>query len=167
MGGRPLSDAVQISFDCNGERRDEPVPADRLLIDHLREDLGLTGAKLGCGTGDCGACTVLLDGAPVTACLVYAVECDGREVETIEGVRERRSGAALVEAFVARGAVQCGICTPGIVVAASALLEESEGEPGRDLITRSLAGNICRCTGYWPIIAAVEQAARTLAPGES
>jgi carbon-monoxide dehydrogenase small subunit len=157
---------VRIAYELNGERREAEVAAGRLLIDHLREDLGLTGSKLGCGTGDCGACTVRLDGNVVTSCLVYAAECDGCSLETIEGVRERPAGAALVDAFVARGAVQCGICTPGLVVAASALLEGPEEGGGPAQIKRSLAGNICRCTGYWPIVGAVEDAARALAEGK-
>jgi carbon-monoxide dehydrogenase small subunit len=161
-----LTERLRIGFELNGEARDVEVDTDRLLIDHLREDLGLTGAKLGCGTGDCGACTVRLDGVPVTSCLVYAVECAGHSIETIEGIRDRPSGRALVDAFVARGAVQCGICTPGLVVAASALLDGPGEVGGSDQIKTALAGNICRCTGYWPIVGAVQDAARALAEDE-
>jgi carbon-monoxide dehydrogenase small subunit len=163
-----MTELREIEFTCNGEQRRERVVADRLLIDFLREDLGLTGSKLGCGTGDCGACTVLLDGRPVTSCLVYAIECDGVEVETIEGVAQRRTGRALVDAFVAKGAVQCGICTPGIVVAEAGLLEGRRDVPTVGEVKDGLAGNLCRCTGYFPIVEAVTEAARALqepAPG--
>jgi carbon-monoxide dehydrogenase small subunit len=161
--------AVEITFTCNGVEREESLPPDRLLLDFLREDLGLTGAKLGCGTGDCGACTVLVAGKPVTSCLIYAVECDGAEVETVESVSQRATGRALVDAFVAEGAVQCGICTPGIVVAAAGLLDGRDEVPTKDEIKDALAGNLCRCTGYFPIIKAVGEAATNLAaspPGE-
>jgi carbon-monoxide dehydrogenase small subunit len=153
---------VEISFTCNGVARRESVLPDRLLIDFLREDLGLTGAKLGCGTGDCGACTVLVGGKPVTSCLIYAIECDGLEVETIESVAERQTGRALVDAFVAKGAVQCGICTPGLVVAATGLLDGHEDVPTKGEVKDALAGNLCRCTGYFPIIEAVREAATNL-----
>jgi aerobic-type carbon monoxide dehydrogenase small subunit (CoxS/CutS family) len=161
--------AVEITFTCNGVERRESVLPDRLLIDFLREDLGLTGAKLGCGTGDCGACTVLVAGKPVTSCLIYAVECDGAELETVESVAQRATGRALVDAFVAEGAVQCGICTPGFVVAAAGLLDGHEAVPTTDEVKDALAGNLCRCTGYFPIIEAVRGAATNLAgspPGE-
>jgi aerobic-type carbon monoxide dehydrogenase small subunit (CoxS/CutS family) len=149
---------VPETFCCNGVNRPLGGEGDRLLIDVLRDDLHLTGTKLGCGTGDCGACTVLLDGAPVNSCLVYAAECAGSSVETIESVAATPRGHRIVDALVAGGAVQCGICTPGIVVAAAALLERG-GHPGREEIEIALAGNLCRCTGYLPIIAAVEAAA--------
>jgi carbon-monoxide dehydrogenase small subunit len=156
------STTVEISFTCNGVARRDSVLPDRLLIDFLREDLGLTGAKLGCGTGDCGACTVLVGGQPVTSCLIYAVECDGLDVETIESVAERQTGRALVDAFVATGAVQCGICTPGFVVAAAGLLDGRDDVPSTGEVKDALAGNLCRCTGYFPIIEAVREAATNL-----
>jgi aerobic-type carbon monoxide dehydrogenase small subunit (CoxS/CutS family) len=149
---------VPETFSCNGVDRPLAAQEERLLIDVLRDDLHLTGTKLGCGTGDCGACTVLLDGAPVNSCLVYAAECADASVETIEAVAQSPRGWRIVDALVTNGAVQCGICTPGIVVAAVALLERVE-RPGREEIEVALAGNICRCTGYLPIIAAVEAAA--------
>lgn len=152
--------SIPVTFTCNGRETTVIAGPDRLLIDALREDLGLTGTKLGCGTGDCGACTVLIDGEAVTSCLVTAVECAGREVETIEGVARSRTGARVVDAFVEENAVQCGICTPGFVVAATALLREVDGEPSREQIEVGLAGNLCRCTGYFPIIRAVQSAAR-------
>jgi aerobic-type carbon monoxide dehydrogenase small subunit (CoxS/CutS family) len=149
---------VPETFSCNGVERPLAGAEGRLLIDVLRDDLGLTGTKLGCGTGDCGTCTVLLDGAPVNSCLVYAAECGGSSVETIEAVAASPRGRRVVEELVARGAVQCGICTPGIVVVAAALLERS-ARPRREEIEVALAGNLCRCTGYLPIVAAVEAAA--------
>lgn len=144
-------------FVCNGIVQPLTTGGDRLLIDVLRDDLRLTGTKLGCGTGDCGACAVLLEGAPVNSCLVYAAECAGSSVETIEAVATSPRGRRIVEALVAFGAVQCGICTPGIVVTAAALLAGSE-RPEREEIEVALAGNLCRCTGYLPIVAAVQAA---------
>ena len=147
------------TFSCNGVDRPLDDAEDRLLIEVLRDDLHLTGTKLGCGTGDCGACTVLLDGEPVNSCLVFAAECAGSAVETVEAVAASPRGRRIVEELVAYGGVQCGICTPGIVVAAAALLE-CKPRPRREEIEVALAGNLCRCTGYLPILAAVEAAAR-------
>jgi aerobic-type carbon monoxide dehydrogenase small subunit (CoxS/CutS family) len=130
-------------------------PMDRLL-DVLREELGLTGTKEGCGEGECGACTVLLDGRPVLSCLVPLVQCAGARIETVEGVAAGPA-AAFVERFVETGGVQCGACTPGIVVTAWALLEENP-TPNRAQVRAALAGNLCRCTGYEGIF-------RALVPG--
>jgi carbon-monoxide dehydrogenase small subunit len=154
------------TFTCNGAEQALSGAKDRLLIDLLRDDLGLTGTKLGCGTGDCGACTVLLDGMPVNSCLVYAVECTGANIETIEGVAATAHGKLLVEQFAEKNAVQCGICIPGFVVVSAALLGSANERLDRDEIKDALAGNLCRCTGYYPIIAAVE-AAMELAEEES
>jgi aerobic carbon-monoxide dehydrogenase small subunit len=129
----------------------EGHPMERLL-DVLRGPLGLTGTKEGCGEGECGACTVLLDGAPVLSCLVPLFQCTGRKVETVEAVASQ--APEMLERFVAAGGVQCGACTPGFVVTACALLEENPA-PGRDEARRALAGNLCRCTGYEGILRAL------------
>jgi aerobic carbon-monoxide dehydrogenase small subunit len=142
----------------NGIRHQIESAADRSLLDVLRDDLGLTGTKKGCDAGDCGACTVLLDGAPVNACLVLAVQADGRKVLTIEGVAIDGRLHPLQEAFVAHGAVQCGFCTPGMVLSAIALLDETP-RPSRAEIQEAIAGNLCRCTGYVQIVDAVEAVA--------
>jgi carbon-monoxide dehydrogenase small subunit len=144
----------------NGEPARVEHDPDALLIETLRDELGLTGTKLGCGTGDCGACTVLLEGRPVNSCLVYTAECAGAAVATVEGVAATPAGTAVAEAMVKADAVQCGYCTPGIVVTAAALIGATM--PDDDGIRSALAGNLCRCTGYRPIVAAVRAAAREL-----
>jgi carbon-monoxide dehydrogenase small subunit len=154
-----------LSFRCNGDAGELEEGDCRLLIEVLREDFGLTGTKLGCGTGDCGACTVVLDGDPVNACLVYAAECAGREVQTIEHVASDGVGALVAEAFAAAGAVQCGICTPGFVVAATEFLRRGHGDCTPAEIEVALSGNLCRCTGYLPIVDAVLDAASRLRAG--
>lgn len=154
--------SIPLQVRCNGVVRDLYVRSDRLLGDVLREDLQLTGCKIGCGTGDCGACTLLLNDEPVNGCLVYAVECAGADVQTIEHVADEAVGAAIVDALVAEGAIQCGICTPGIVVAAAAFLSARTSPPSSNEIVDALAGNLCRCTGYYPIVKAIERAATTV-----
>ena len=151
----------EIALTVNGQREQASVPASMTLLELLREPLHLTGTKEGCGIGECGACTVLLDGVPVTACLVLAVEADGREVRTIEG--EARDGelSALQKAFIDAGAVQCGFCTPGMIMSARALLERSL-DPSDEEIVEAIAGNLCRCTGYEAIVQAIRQAAGSL-----
>ena len=135
-------------------------PMERLL-DVLREQLGQTGTKEGCGEGECGACTVLLDGEPVLSCLVPLCQCEGRRIETVESVATQESGSVreTLERFIASGGVQCGACTPGIVVTLAALLQRNE-RPSREEAREALAGNLCRCTGYEGIVAAVRQASR-------
>jgi carbon-monoxide dehydrogenase small subunit len=151
--------SLDITLHCNGRERTARAEPDRLLVDFLREDLGLTGTKYGCGTGDCGACTVLVDGEPVHGCLVYAVECGGAEVTTVEQVSETPEGRLVVDALLRHNGVQCGICTPGFVVTAAGCLDALGPEPGRERVQDALAGNLCRCTGYEPIVAAVQDAA--------
>jgi carbon-monoxide dehydrogenase small subunit len=124
------------------------------LLDVLRESLGLTGTKEGCGEGECGACTVLLDGRPVLSCLVPLFQCEGRTVETVEGIAASDAARGFLERFVITGGVQCGACTPGIVVTAWALLQERP-EPDREAVREALAGNLCRCTGYEGILRAL------------
>ncbi|MDP2738904.1 MAG: (2Fe-2S)-binding protein [Pseudorhodobacter sp.] len=141
---------MQISLMVNGERRDIEVAPEARLSAVLREGLGLTGLKEGCLEGECGACTVLLDGQAVNSCLVAAFQAEGRRIETVEGL----DPSALPQAFVDAGAIQCGFCTPGMVMAAEALLR-SDPDPAPETIRHALAGNICRCTGFVAIVQAV------------
>jgi aerobic-type carbon monoxide dehydrogenase small subunit (CoxS/CutS family) len=152
-------------FVCNGATRELAEGDCRLLIEVLREDFGLTGTKLGCGTGDCGACTVLLDGTAVNSCLIYASECAGREVQTVEHVSSDGIGALVAAAFASAGAVQCGICTPGFVVAATEFLADGHSDCTRAELEEALSGNLCRCTGYLPIVDAVLDAASRVGDG--
>jgi carbon-monoxide dehydrogenase small subunit len=147
-----------IALTVNGEQVRERVDARRTLVDFLREDLSLTGSHVGCEHGVCGACTVKLDGVIVRGCLTLAVQCDGATVETIEGVSDAGTLADLQQAFQARNALQCGFCTPGMLLTAAALLAQG-GVPSRDKIREHLSGNYCRCTGYHAIIDAVEAVA--------
>jgi carbon-monoxide dehydrogenase small subunit len=155
-----------IALTVNGEAVNERVDARRTLVDFLREDLALTGSHVGCEHGVCGACTVLLDGAIVRGCLTLAVQCDGATVETIEGVSDAGTIADLQEAFRTRNALQCGFCTPGMLLTAAALLAQG-GVPSRDKIREHLSGNYCRCTGYHAIVDAVEAVARARAGGSA
>ena len=150
--------SVDIVFTLNGVKRQMAVPAAMSALEMLRERLGLTGTKYGCGEGECGACTILVDGASVNSCLVFAADCDGRELITIEGVAVSESGERLRNAFVAKGAVQCGFCTPGLMVQASHLIERHP-EADEEAIRRGIEGNLCRCTGYRKIIDAIAAAA--------
>jgi carbon-monoxide dehydrogenase small subunit len=153
-----------IALTVNGEAVTERVDARRTLVDFLREDLSLTGSHVGCEHGVCGACTVLLDGTIVRGCLTLAVQCDGATVETIEGVSDAGTIADLQDAFRTRNALQCGFCTPGMLLTAAALLAQG-GVPSRDKIREHLSGNYCRCTGYHAIVDAVEAVARARAGG--
>jgi carbon-monoxide dehydrogenase small subunit len=147
-----------LSLSVNGETRDVVVAPNKTLLEVLREDLALTGTKHGCELGECGTCTVLLDGEPVLSCLALPVECQGRRITTVEGMAEDGRLHPLQQAFAELGAAQCGYCTPGILLTAQALLADNPG-PTRDEIRHALAGNLCRCTGYTKILEAVELAA--------
>jgi len=158
--------AVDIALTVNGEPVAERVDARKTLVDFLREDLGLTGSHVGCEHGVCGACTVRVDGAIVRGCLMLAAQCDGAQVETIEGLSDAGEIADLQAAFAQRNALQCGYCTPGMLVAAQDLLlhaKNSGGVPSREQIREHLSGNYCRCTGYHAIVDAVEAVARARA----
>lgn len=155
-----------IRLTVNGEVHELEVEPQRRLLDVLREDLLLTGTKEGCGNGECGACTVLLDGRAVNSCLLLAVSAEGHEIETIEGLAKGEELHPLQRAFIEYGAVQCGFCTPGMIMAAKALLLENP-RPTEDEIRTGLAGNLCRCTGYTKIIAAVQAAAEQMLSQEA
>jgi carbon-monoxide dehydrogenase small subunit len=157
---------VDISLRVNGEDVRERVEARKTLVDFLREDLGLTGSHIGCEQGVCGACTVRLDGAVVRGCLVLAAQCDGAAVETIEGLSDSGAIADLQDAFQRRNALQCGFCTPGMLIGAADLLGR-RGVPSRDTIREHISGNYCRCTGYHAIVDAIESVARTRAGKEA
>jgi carbon-monoxide dehydrogenase small subunit len=148
----------EISIRLNGETRRVAVAPNETLLDVLRGRLGIKTPKEGCGRGDCGACTVLLDGKAVRSCLIMAIETDGQSVTTLEGVG-KEGPTALQEAFVKQNVFQCGFCAPGVVLAASALLAENP-QPGEHEVREALAGNLCRCTGYEPIIKAVLSVAK-------
>jgi carbon-monoxide dehydrogenase small subunit len=148
-----------ITMTVNGEETRATVDARKTLVDFLREDVALTGSHVGCEHGVCGACSVRVDGAVVRACLMLAVQCDGMLVETIEGVADTDEIADLEEAFIARNALQCGFCTPGMLLTAQELLAAG-GIPSREQIRVHLSGNYCRCTGYQAIVDAVEAVAK-------
>jgi carbon-monoxide dehydrogenase small subunit len=149
---------MQLTLRVNGETRDVIVPVHKTLLEVLREDLNLTGTKHGCELGECGTCTVLVDGLPVLSCLALPVELQGREIKTVEGMAESGRLHPLQQAFAELGAAQCGYCTPGILLTAEALLAGNTS-PTRDEVREALAGNLCRCTGYTKILEAVELAA--------
>ena len=149
---------IHVSTTVNGDAHEFLCDPRETLLDALRDRLEFTGAKEGCGTGDCGACTVLLDGRPVCSCLVLAAEAKGREVGTVEGIADGEDLHPLQRKFIEHAALQCGICTPGILVAAKALLERNP-DPNETEVRYWLAGNLCRCTGYDKIIRAVLDAA--------
>ena len=143
-----------IEFTLNGVRRRATVRVDMSALDMLREVVGLTGTKYGCGEGECGACTILVDGMSLNSCLMFAVDCHGRDVVTIEGLAADAEADALRAAFVEHGAVQCGYCTPGMVVQASHLLA-THPDADAEAIKRGIEGNLCRCTGYKKIVDAI------------
>ena len=155
MGG------VHVTTTINNDPVEYVCPADESLLDVLRDNLGLTGVKEGCGTGDCGACSVTLDGQLVCACLVLGAEAEGRTITTVEGMADGEKLHPLQEQFINNAALQCGICTPGFLIAAKALLDENLS-PTETEIRYALAGNLCRCTGYDKIVKAVQAAAKDL-----
>jgi carbon-monoxide dehydrogenase small subunit len=152
---------MKIEIIVNGRRRSFDVEPNTLLLNLVRDDLHLTGAKYGCGVGECGACTVILDGEPVLGCMVLAVDANGKHVETIEGLAEGSNLHPIQESFIEEGAVQCGFCTPGFIMTAKKLLEENP-DPTELEIRDYLRGNLCRCTGYVNIIKAVQKAAEKM-----
>ncbi|MBS3975161.1 MAG: (2Fe-2S)-binding protein [Syntrophomonadaceae bacterium] len=156
---------MPITLIINGDSYDLLVPAHRTLLDALREDIGLTGAKKGCGEGECGACTVLLDGQPVNSCLILAVQAAGKMITTIEGLARENRLHPLQDAFVQHGAIQCGFCSPGFILTAKALLD-SNPAPTEQEVREAVAGNLCRCTGYQNIIEAILAAAKEIGGDE-
>ena len=157
-----IEETYAITLVVNGESVHETVEARQSLVDFLRDNLALTGSHVGCEHGVCGGCTVRVDGAIVRGCLMLAVQCDGARVETIEGLSDAGEIADLQAAFMRRNALQCGFCTPGMLLAAQELLQGG-GVPSRDKIRAHLSGNYCRCTGYQSIVDAVEAVARARA----
>ena len=155
---------MKIRLTVNGKRFEREVDAETRLLDLLREDLHLTGTKEGCGEGECGACTVLIDGRPVNSCLVLAPQADGADVLTIEGVADGERLHPIQQAFVDAGGVQCGFCTPGFIMSTYALLRDTP-DPTDDEIRSALEGNLCRCTGYGKIVEAVQLAAARMREG--
>jgi carbon-monoxide dehydrogenase small subunit len=149
-----------MSLTVNNEREEMVVPSNMTLLQMLRENLALTGTKNGCSAGECGVCTVLMNGEPVNSCMVLAVECDGAEITTIEGLAHDKQLDPIQEAVIEAGGVQCGFCTPGILISARALLDRNP-DPDDKEIAEALVGNLCRCTGYARIIQATKEAART------
>lgn len=148
---------ISISFKINGKPVSLEVEHDKRLLDVLRDDLNLTGTKEGCGIGECGACTVLLNGKAVNSCLVPAGQADQAEILTVEGLETTNLGRLLQEKFVQEGAIQCGFCTPGMLISAYALLS-NYSRPSAEEIKTAISGNLCRCTGYLPIVKAIEAA---------
>lgn len=155
---------MKIELTVNGEKRNLEVKPHTRLLDLLREDLGLTGTKEGCGKGECGACTVIMNNKVVASCLVLAIQADGAEVLTVEGLSKGDKLHPIQESFIEKGAVQCGFCIPGMIMSSKKLLDENINPSDED-IKRGLSGNICRCTGYVKIIDAVKSAAHKIRSG--
>jgi len=157
MATIPVVTSQVVSVEVNGTTYEREVEARRLLTHFLRDDLDLTGSHVGCDTGNCGACSVLLDGTLVKSCMLLALQADGATIETVEGLAEDEQLSPLQQAFSDHHALQCGYCTPGMLMSATALLRENP-RPSDEEITRAIQGNICRCTGYWNIVTAVKAA---------
>jgi carbon-monoxide dehydrogenase small subunit len=154
---RAVETSKTITVEVNGTSYEREVESRRLLVHLIRDDLDLTGTHVGCDTGNCGACSVILDGTLVKSCMLLAVQADGASIETVEGLAEDEQPNALQQAFGDHHALQCGYCTPGMLMSATALLREN-ASPSDEEIARSIQGNICRCTGYWNIFKAVKAA---------
>ena len=152
-----MSAEIEVRFKLNGVATEAKVPARMSALEMLRDLLGMTGTKYGCGEGECGACTVIVDGLSVNSCLLFAPDCDGCEIVTIEGLASDAVAGKLKESFVQHGAVQCGFCTPGFVMQAHHLLQKRQ-HPNEQEIRRGIEGNLCRCTGYKKIIEAIAEA---------
>lgn len=152
---------VLLSLTLNGVKREDRISPDTTLLDYLRNDCGLFGTKKACGAGECGACTVILDGRAVYSCITLALQANGRTVETIEGLAKGNELHPIQEAFIETGAVHCGFCTPGLIMTAKALLDRVH-HPSEQVIRTELAGNLCRCTGYVQIVEAVKLAAEKM-----
>jgi carbon-monoxide dehydrogenase small subunit len=152
---------VRMKLRVNGEEQEILFPPYKTLLEVLREELNLTGTKHGCELGECGACAVLVDGQPLLSCLELALECEGRHIETVEGLQQGDKLHPLQAAFADLGGAQCGYCTPGILMTAKALLEQ-ESNPSRERIREAVSGNLCRCTGYQQIYESIEEAARRM-----
>jgi carbon-monoxide dehydrogenase small subunit len=151
--------SVSIHFKINGEKKQLAISAGMTALEAIRDRLELKGTKEGCGIGECGACTIIVDGRAVNACLMFAAQLDGREILTVEGLDRNGDLDPIQEAFAERHAVQCGFCTPGLLMSTRALLTE-QSKPDRSEIVKAISGNLCRCTGYHSIIAAIEDAAK-------
>ena len=143
-----------VTLRVNGESYELSIDVRRTLLEVLRDELNLTGTKEGCGTGDCGACTVLVDGVPITSCLTLAIEAQGREITTIEGLAKDGQPHPIQRAFIEHGAIQCGFCTPGMIISAKALLDKNP-QPTEAEVREAISGNYCRCTGYTKIVEAI------------
>jgi carbon-monoxide dehydrogenase small subunit len=151
--------SVSIHFKINGEKKQLNIPAGMTALELIRDRLDLKGTKEGCGIGECGACTIIVDGRAVNACLMFAAQLDGREISTVESLDQAGQLHSIQEAFAERHAVQCGFCTPGLLMSTRALLSE-KSNPDRSEIVKAISGNLCRCTGYQSIVTAIEDAAR-------
>lgn len=152
---------MKLKVNVNGNDYERDIPAEMRLIDFIRDELGLKGTKEGCGEGECGACTVIIDGRAVDSCLVMALQCEGKQITTIEGVQREEGLHPVQQAFLDVGAVQCGYCIPGMVLSAKALLDVNSS-PDEGQIKEAISGNLCRCTGYDKMFKAIEMAAETI-----
>ena len=156
-----MKNRVEITLKVNGEEYELEIEQHRTLVEVLRETLGFTGTKKSCNEGECGACTVIMDGKPVASCLVLAVECEGKEIVTIEGLAQGENLHPLQVQFVRKGGIQCGFCTPGMIMSSKALLDKNPKPTALD-VRKAISGNLCRCTGYQQIVDAVMSAAQEM-----